>query len=92
MSRVLHARLALVWLGLVVASLVSFWLGTDHGFTGDDGKKLGMSVAFVVAFLKIQVIGSQFMELRTAPPALRAAFGAWCAGTCTVVITLFLTA
>ena len=39
----------------------------------------------VIAFVKIRFIGLYFMELRDAPPALRAVFEIYCA---TVLLTL----
>lgn len=83
-------RLVVVWALLVLATVVSVWLGTDHGFSGDDGRKVGTALVLAVAVLKIHVVGMHFMDLRTAPPALRWIFDSWClvvGGTLIVLVT-----
>lgn len=91
MTELLRTRATVVWGVLVLATLVSVWLGTDHGFSGSDGKMLGASIALVVAFVKIRYIGLDFMELRAAPLVLRLAFEVWCVAAGAVVLVLFLT-
>jgi len=70
-------RATVVWVGLVAATLVTFWLGTDHPFARA-GVGLAASIAIVIGIGKATVIGLEFMELRHAPRGLRAAFLAWC--------------
>lgn len=57
-----------VWLVLVVATGLSWWLGADH--TGG----LATIGVLAVAFFKVRLIGLHFMELRGAPTPLRAMF------------------
>jgi hypothetical protein len=47
-------------------------------------------MAVPVAFLKVYLIGSEFMEVRTAPLALRVAFGAWASCMALVLTGLYL--
>jgi hypothetical protein len=49
-----------------------------------------VAVATPIAFLKVYFIGSEFMELRGAPAALRAVFTAWVIGVATTTTTLYL--
>jgi hypothetical protein len=86
----LRTRAAAVWAGLVLASLVSFWLGTDHGFSGADGRRAGTAIVLAIAFVKIRFIGLDFMELRHAPLALRLAFEGWCLIVGCAVVGLLL--
>jgi len=86
----LRSRPSIVWAALFLASLLSFWLGTDHGFSGEDGRRLGTSIVLGVAFLKVRWIGLDFMELRHAPLPLRLTFELWCAGVACAVIALYL--
>lgn len=61
------------WLLLIVATLLSFALGVDHG--------TGAAVVVVIlgiAAAKIRLVGLDFMELRTAPVGLRALFEVYC--------------
>jgi hypothetical protein len=43
----------------------------------------------VLAFFKVRLIGLEFMELKTAPPALRVAFEVWVVGICALLLTLY---
>jgi hypothetical protein len=63
----------IVWLLLMAATLVSWYLGDGHGAT-----KFAAIAVIVTAFFKVALIGEHFMELRTAPPLLRFAFMGWC--------------
>jgi hypothetical protein len=78
-------RYVLLWSALVVATLVSWGFGADR-----EPQHPGIisSVVLGVAFAKVAVIGSRFMELRDAPAALRLLFGGWCACTGIAVIAI----
>jgi hypothetical protein len=78
---------SIVWLGLVLITCVSWWLGTGHGTTDH---KLAAIVLMVVAFTKVRFVGMYFMELRGAPLALRAIFQLWCVVVCCIVLGLYL--
>lgn len=74
----LPARATVVWIGLVLATMLTFWLGTDHPFA-TTSVGLAASIAIVVGIGKAALIGLEFMELRHAPRGLRLAFLTWCA-------------
>jgi hypothetical protein len=83
-------RATIVWLGLVLATVVTFWLGTRHPFAA---MRIGLaaSIAIVIGVVKVAFIGLEFMELRHAPPGLRYAFLGWCAtvgGACLLLYVL----
>jgi caa(3)-type oxidase subunit IV len=84
----LRTRLTLVWFLLIALTLVSWWLGTDHGF-GSDASAASV-VVLAVAFMKARFVGLYFMELRDAPLVLRALFEAYCLVVLTVVLTMYL--
>ena len=65
----LRTRTSAVWLLLTVATVLSWSLGAHHG--------LAIAI-LVIAFVKIRFVGLYFMELRDAPPALRAVFETYC--------------
>lgn len=75
----------IVWLVLMVATLVSWWLGDGHGAT-----KLAAVLVILTGFAKVALIGDHFMELRSAPPQLRWAFLSWCIGVPAVLIGIYL--
>jgi heme/copper-type cytochrome/quinol oxidase subunit 4 len=82
-------RVTAVWALLVAATLLSFWLGTDHGLSSAEARTV---IILVVAFVKVRFVGLYFMELRTAPVALRALFEGWCLVVCLGLIGFYLLA
>jgi hypothetical protein len=84
-------RIAAVWLGLVVATLVSWRLGADHSSSGDAGRAAATTGVLVLAFGKVRFVGLDFMELRRAPLALRLIFEAWVLIVLTTLVVLYLT-
>jgi caa(3)-type oxidase subunit IV len=88
LSTLLRGRVTLVWLGLIAATLVSWRIGTDHGLSAS----LATPLVLLVAFVKVRFVGMYFMELRSAPLLLRAAFEGWCLVVCSVLIAMYLTA
>jgi hypothetical protein len=71
-------RLTVVYAGLVLATVASLWLGTDRRVPSHDGRTIGACIVMAVAFVKVRFIGLDFMDLRSAPLVLRAAFELWC--------------
>jgi hypothetical protein len=69
----LRDRTTLVWLGLVLATVVSWQLGTGQGLSGESA---GVTI-LVIAFIKARFVGRYFMEIRDAPRALQVGFDAW---------------
>ena len=78
-------RPSLIWLLLVTASLLSW---ESMSIAGGDAR-LGRVAILVIAFLKVRLVGLEFMELRHAPVALRAAFEAWGVLVCAALLVLF---
>ncbi|WP_036725509.1 cytochrome C oxidase subunit IV family protein [Patulibacter minatonensis] len=89
-TKLLTPRILVVWGVLVLATVVSWYLGTDHGFSSKDGQSVATSIVLVVAFVKIRFIGSDFMELRHAPAGLRRAFDAWVVVVCLTLVGFYL--
>jgi heme/copper-type cytochrome/quinol oxidase subunit 4 len=87
---ILLTRTTAVWALLILATVVSWWLGTDHGL-GEGSDHRAASVAIVlVAFVKVRLVGLYFMELREAPTALRSLLEAYCLLVCAVVVGMYL--
>jgi len=90
MISLLRSPITAVWSILILATLLSWWLGTDHGL-GSGADHTGATLAIlVVAFVKVRCVGLYFMELRDAPLPLRLAFEAYVAVVCGGVIGLYL--
>jgi caa(3)-type oxidase subunit IV len=86
-TNLLRTRATAIWAVLIVATVASWTLGTDHGFNNYTAASV---VILLIAFIKVRLVGLYFMELREAPTALRILFEAYCAVVCTVVVTVFL--
>ncbi len=87
MTMLLRNRITLVWLGLVVATCLSWETGGDLAFTGD-GRNLG-AIVLIIAFVKVRYIILEFMELRHAWLGMRLFAEAWCLVVCVAVLFLF---
>jgi len=75
----------LVWLVLLAATALTAAVGLEqHGAATAAGL-----VLLAVAFVKVRLVGIHFMELRTAPTALRALFETYVAGVFVVLALLY---
>lgn len=88
LSALVRTPTTVVWFVLIAATVLSWMLGTDHGFSA--GHSLASVLILLVAFIKVRFIGLWFMELREAPIVLRGIFEAYCLVVCTLVTSLFL--
>lgn len=82
-------RATLVWIGLILATVTSFWLGNEHPFGAASGG-LAAALAILIGVGKATFIGLEFMELNHAPRGLRLAFLAWCAVVAGGCLLLYL--
>ena len=83
---VLH-KITLVWLGLVVATGLSWQFG--HGFGFGDNFHFATVAIIMVSFIKARFIVLDFMEVRTAPKALRVGLETWSVLVCAALIFLY---
>jgi hypothetical protein len=74
-----------VWLVLMLATGLSWWLGAEH-----EAGRAASGVVMAIAFTKVGFIGMYFQELRHAPLALRLLFCTWCVVVCGAVLGIFL--
>lgn len=90
LTPMVRSRLGMVWLFLIGATLLSWWLGTDHGLSSGDDHRFASIVIIAVAFVKLRLVGLYFMELRDAPLALRTIFEIWCVAVFALVTGMYL--
>ncbi len=62
-----------IWLLLVAATLVSWWLVERRGIAA----RVATTSALLIAGFKARLVLQHFMELRSAPPIWRNVFDAW---------------
>jgi len=70
---VLRERVTVVWLVLVAATCISTWMLSKDAFS----PAVAVVGIFLIAAMKVRFVMLDFMELRDAPVAVRAAFEAW---------------
>jgi heme/copper-type cytochrome/quinol oxidase subunit 4 len=75
-----------VWVMLIAATFVSWFLGADHGIRDHH---VATAVILLVAFVKVRFVGLYFMELRDAPRRLRTLFEVHCATVCATMLTVY---
>lgn len=89
MKPVVPARVTVVFACLVIATCVTWWLGSGHSLTGQ-ALRISVGATIVIAFAKIYFIGQDFMELRRAPRTLRTAFATWVIMIAGVAVGLYV--
>jgi hypothetical protein len=80
-------RTIVVWLVLVCATVVSWTVGVNHGID----YRLSTTLVLVVTFVKVNLVGMNFMELWAAVLPLRAIFNVFCIVVCVGLIGMYLT-
>jgi hypothetical protein len=80
-------RVTVVFAGLVVATCITWWLGSESTLTGG-GFRLAATLTILIAFAKVFFIGRDFMELRAAPFVLRSVFSLWVGAVAVAAIAL----
>jgi hypothetical protein len=85
----LRSPITLVWGLLMLATLLSWSLGTDNLV---HGARLAGVLVLMVAFVKVRFVGRYFMEIRDAPPALRWILDGYCTVVCAALVAMFLVA
>jgi hypothetical protein len=86
-------RITGVWLLLLALTAFSWWLGGDGprggGWLAHRPRTAGV-VILVLAFVKIRFVILDFMEVRNAPIAMRAACEIWVVAVCAGLLILYL--
>ena len=75
MTALLRTPATAVWAVLVLATIATWTLGTQHGI---HTHTLASVVILLIAFIKVRLVGLYFMELKAAPVLLRAPFEVYC--------------
>lgn len=84
-----RAPFTLVWIVLVVATVLSFSLGSVHGIGSSKSSAIAV---LVVTFVKVRLVGTHFMGLRDSPVVLRSIFDVYVLVVCAVLIGFYMLA
>jgi hypothetical protein len=87
LSTIRNDRATLTWLALMAFTLLSFAFGDGLG-----PAKAATVAAFVIAYVKVNLIAHSFMELSTAPKGLRLGFLGFTVFTGTALTVIYLAA
>ncbi len=87
MAAWLQSRVTGIWVGLIVATMLSWQFG--HGFGFGEQSHYATAAILIITFVKIRFVFLDFMELRTAPLPLRIAFEVWAVSVCAILIGLY---
>lgn len=90
MAYLMRTPASIAWLVLVALTLISWMLGTAHGFGGDH--VVASVVVLLVAAFKVRLVGLYFIELRKAPTWLRGTFEVYCVCLPALLIGMYLLA
>lgn len=77
-----------VWALLTALTLLSWLVGVGEGSALD--LRVATAVVLGVAFLKVDLVGRYFMELRDAPRLLLVLFDAWVVGVFVILMAIYL--
>ena len=91
MISLLAKPVSAVWLLLMLATGLSWWLGLDHGMPSDqssDYRYISIGL-IIIAFIKVRIVIRYFMEVRQAPLALKLVCDAWVVLVCGTIIYLY---
>lgn len=78
-----------VWGLLMLATAASWVLGRDHQLVVEDQRVATVAV-LAIAFVKVRLVGTHFMELGHAPRRLQLVFDAWVLVTGAVLAGIYL--
>ena len=90
MKALIQSSATLVWAVLMLATGLSWWLGTHQGSGAASGGGSATIVMMLVAFFKVRLVIMHFMEVRDAPLPLRLACEGWVIVTCSAVLGFYL--
>lgn len=79
-------RTLVVWSLMVALTCVTWAIGTGHSLT----PTVVTATVLAIAFVKIRFIGSDFMELRTAPLPLAAAYDLYLVIVYVALVTMYI--
>lgn len=83
-------RITYAWALLSAITVGTWWLGHVSDAPSDSTRTVVTIAALTIASVKVQLIVRHFMEVRSAPPWLRAATTIWLATLVGIIIAIYL--
>lgn len=88
-TSMLTDRTTLAWLILVISTGVGLWLG-QAAQDNAQSARLAVAGVIIVAFIKVWIVGFEFMELKSAPRWLKHGFDAWVVAVSVALLSICL--
>lgn len=89
MTDLLRDRLFLVWLLLIAVTLLSAMIGGAHGFASTGHGAEATFAVLGIAFAKVWLVMSHFMDVRGAPRALKIICAVWLLIVLAILIAVY---
>ncbi len=89
MRNLLLTRITYVWLMLIAATALSWWLGMGPLEDVAETRHLATTGMMLIAFIKTHLVLQYFMEVRTAPWILKRICELWGIVACTGVLLFY---
>lgn len=89
MTELFRDRLFLVWVLLIAVTLLSSMIGGAHGFAATGHGAVATFAVLAIAFAKIWLVMSNFMDVRGAPRALKLACVAWLLAVLAILLSVY---
>ncbi len=89
MTNLLRDRLFLVWLLLIAVTLLSAMIGGAHGFAAAGHGAAATFAVLGIAFAKVWLVMSNFMDVRGAPRALKIVCAVWLLAVLAILLAVY---
>ena len=86
MTPLLKQSVVVAWFALVILTVTSWYLSLDLTVADNDIQRLTSSILLLLAFFKVRLVIMHFMEIGTAPNALRLIFELWVVAVCALLL------
>ena len=89
MTDLLRDRLFAIWLLLIAVTLLSAMIGGAHGFASTGHGAEATFAVLGIAFAKVWLVMSHFMDVRGAPRALKILCAAWLVAVLAILLAVY---
>jgi hypothetical protein len=89
MTDFLRDRLSIAWLLLIAVTLLSAMIGGAHGFAATGHSAEATFAVLGIAFAKVWLVMSNFMDVRRAPRPLKVICAIWLLAVLTILLAVY---
>ncbi len=89
MTDLLRDRLTIAWLVLIAVTLLSAMIGGAHGFASAGHGAEATFAVLGIAFAKVWLVMSHFMDVRGAPRPLKIICAVWLVAVLAILLAVY---